>query len=74
MDTTQFLTPVPFPSIAKNLPGFDPQGYWRGPVWLDQAYFAISGLLRYNFTTEAYTALSMLLNNTEGLQVSIYKQ
>jgi putative isomerase len=50
----KFATPLPFPTLAADNPHFDPTGgYWRGPVWLDQAYFAISGLKAYGFEEDA---------------------
>lgn len=33
---------MPFPSASQSSPGFKPNGYWQGAVWLDQAYFSIS--------------------------------
>jgi putative isomerase len=50
----KFATPLPFPTLAADDPRFDPiGGYWRGPVWLDQAYFALSGLKAYGFDEDA---------------------
>ncbi len=41
---------VPFPSVARNSPYFEPDGeYWRGGVWLPTAYMAIKALERYGF-------------------------
>lgn len=42
---------VPFPSVVRNSPHFDPAGgYWRGGVWLPTAYMAIKALEQYRFT------------------------
>ena len=42
LDPKKFATPMPFPTLAKDDPHFSPiKGYWRGPVWLDQAYFGV---------------------------------
>jgi putative isomerase len=50
----KFATPLPFPTLAADNPHFDPTGgYWRGPVWLDQVYFAIAGLKAYGFEEDA---------------------
>ena len=47
-DPRKFGTFMPFPSLAADDPRFSPvTGYWRGPVWLDQAYFGVEALLRY---------------------------
>ena len=41
---------VPFPSVARNSPYFEPDGgYWRGGVWLPTAYMAIKALEQYGF-------------------------
>eukprot|EP01012_Entosiphon_sulcatum_P010941 TRINITY_DN16545_c0_g1_i1.p1 TRINITY_DN16545_c0_g1~~TRINITY_DN16545_c0_g1_i1.p1 ORF type:complete len:655 (+),score=97.58 TRINITY_DN16545_c0_g1_i1:22-1965(+) len=53
IDPTKFATAFPFPSLGKDQKGFDEKGYWRGPVWLDQAYFALRGLQRYGFGLDA---------------------
>jgi hypothetical protein len=41
---------VPWPSVARDDPDFDPDGrYWRGGVWLPTAYMATKALERYGF-------------------------
>jgi putative isomerase len=68
MNPEEFNTFVPFPTVAANNPLFNPEkGYWRGPVWLDQAYFAINGLRNYNYRQEAETLMGKVLKNCEGL-------
>lgn len=68
MNPAEFNTYVPFPTVAANNPRFNPEkGYWRGPVWLDQAYFAINGLRKYGFNDEADTLMVKLFRNSEGL-------
>jgi putative isomerase len=68
MDTTKFNTHMPLPTLAMDNPKFNPaNGYWRGPVWIDQAYFAIHGLKRYGFSEEAELLKDKLINNSEGL-------
>ena len=68
MDPKEFNTFVPFPTVAANTQGFNPEkGYWRGPVWLDQAWFAIHGLRKYGFATDADALTIKLLQNCEGL-------
>ena len=70
MDSTKFATYIPFPTIAKDHPEFTPtaDGYWRGPVWLDQAYFAIKGLANYGYKKEAKIFINQLFNRLEGLK------
>ena len=71
LDTAEFNTLVPFPTVAANDPRFNPdKGYWRGPVWLDQAYFAIRGLRNYGYAAEANSLTSKLISNCEGLTAS----
>jgi putative isomerase len=68
MDTSLFNTFVPLPTLNASHPAFDPvNGYWRGPVWIDQAYFAISGLRQYKFLNEVDILSEKLFNNCEGL-------
>ncbi|MEI7724442.1 MAG: class D beta-lactamase [Bacteroidota bacterium] len=68
LNPIEFNTFVPFPTIAANDPGFDPEkGYWRGPVWLDQAWFAIHGLRKYGYVADADSLTVKLLTHCEGL-------
>jgi putative isomerase len=68
MDPERFLARVPLPTLAMDRPEFDPaDGYWRGPVWLDQAYFGVRGLERYGLTAEAAELRARLLEGPEGL-------
>lgn len=69
-DTATFATLVPFPTVSKDEEGFM-SGYWRGPVWLDQAYFAVAGLARYGYQKEAEEFGRRLLNQPEGLNKKI---
>lgn len=49
----KFATYIPFPTIAADDPKFTPNGYWRGPIWLDQVYFGINGLRKYGYIEQA---------------------
>lgn len=63
-----FNTQVPFPTLAANHPKFNPmKGYWRGPVWMDQVYFAIRGLQKYGYQPESKYLLDKFLKNADGL-------
>ncbi|MFF2962438.1 trehalase family glycosidase [Streptomyces sp. NPDC057963] len=66
-DPAEFATTVPFPTVAKSSPYFSPTAYWRGPVWLDQAYFALGGLRRYGYGTDADALTDRLLTHASGL-------
>lgn len=68
MDPNKFLTKVPFQTMAKDHPKFNPMnGYWRGPNWLDQAYFGAKGLRNYGFDEEADKATIQILEGAEGI-------
>ncbi|WP_157596039.1 MGH1-like glycoside hydrolase domain-containing protein [Plesiocystis pacifica] len=68
LDPEAFATAVPLGTLAASDPNFDPErGYWRGPVWLDQAYFGVAGLRRAGFHDDAEALTQTLLSAPEGL-------
>ncbi len=68
LDEALFNSKVPFPTLSVSHTDFDPEnGYWRGPVWLDQAYFAIVGLEKYGYTKESEALKLKIVKNAEGL-------
>ena len=68
MNEHKFNTKVPLPTLTADHPKFDPlKGYWRGPVWLDQFYFGITGLRKYGYQQQADELISKFMNNAEGL-------
>jgi putative isomerase len=68
MDPNKFYTKVPFQTMSADHKKFDPlKGYWRGPNWLDQAYFGVKGLRNYGFNNEADKATIQILEGAEGL-------
>jgi putative isomerase len=68
VNPAEFNTFVPLPSLAARSKGFDGEtGYWRGPVWLDQAWFGLNGLRQYGFNRDADELTMKLLWNCEGL-------
>ncbi|MGP3775328.1 MGH1-like glycoside hydrolase domain-containing protein [Streptomyces sp. SDT5-1] len=66
-DPGEFATHVPFPTVSKASPYFDATAYWRGPVWFDHAYVALSGLRRYGYAKDADDLTAKLLTHTKGL-------
>jgi putative isomerase len=67
LNPSTFNTFVPLPTLAANHPKFNPEnGYWRGPIWLDQVYFGINGLEKYGYTKEVDLLTGKLIHNTEG--------
>ena len=68
MNPNKFFTKVPFQTMSADHEKFDPlKGYWRGPNWLDQAYFGTKGLRNYGFNEEADKAIIQILEGAEGL-------
>lgn len=66
-DTGKFNTYIPFPTVAADNPKFMPKGYWRGPIWLDQTYFAIRGLRNYGYDKEADNFTLRVFDRLDGL-------
>lgn len=67
MDENIMNTYLPFPTSSKDNPKYNPIKYWRGPVWLDQAYFGVVGLNNYGYKEEAQELSIKLFENSEGL-------
>lgn len=67
-DTSKFSTFIPFPTAAISEAKFMDRGYWRGPIWLDQVYFAISGLRRYGYADLADSYTAQVFDRLEGLK------
>ncbi|OOG58518.1 hypothetical protein B0E47_04725 [Rhodanobacter sp. B05] len=68
LDPAKFATFMPFPTLAADDPHFSPiKGYWRGPVWLDQAYFGVEALRRYGHGGQADAMARRLVLNAKGL-------
>jgi len=68
LQPTFFNTTVPLPTLAANDLNFNPKnGYWRGPVWLDQFYFCIDALMRFDYSMPATFLIHKLLKNGKGL-------
>lgn len=66
-DTTKFSTYIPFPTAAADNPKCDPNGYWRGPIWLDQTYQAIRGLRNYGYKELADKYTMQVFDRCQGL-------
>lgn len=67
-DTTKFSTYIPFPTIAADNPKYNPRGYWRGPIWLDQTYFAVKGLRNYGYHELADQYTLQVFDRLQGLK------
>lgn len=67
-DTTKFSTFIPFPTVAADNPEYNSGGYWRGPIWLDQTYFAIKGLRNYGYGKLADEYTMQVFDRLQGLK------
>lgn len=67
VDPNEFATKVPFPTVSKSSPYFQSTKYWRGPVWIDQAYFALTGLKGYGYNADARSLADRLRANASGM-------
>ncbi len=68
MNPKKFYTKVPFQTMSADHEKFNPlKGYWRGPNWLDQAYFGVKSLRNYGFNEEADKATIQILKGAEGV-------
>ncbi|WP_372405183.1 trehalase family glycosidase [Streptomyces luteireticuli] len=67
LDPAEFATALPLPTVSRSSPYFAARQYWRGPVWLDQAYFAIGGMRRYGFGRDADALTARLIGKAAGL-------
>ncbi len=57
----EFWTKFPIPTVAASEPKFNPQGYWRGPMWMNINWMLHRGLLRYGFKAVAAELLQKTL-------------
>lgn len=67
-DTAKFSTYIPFPTVAADNPKYNPRGYWRGPIWLDQTYFTIRGLRNYGYNKMADEYTLQVFDRLQGLK------
>jgi putative isomerase len=67
LDDKEFGTPLPFPTLSRSAADFDPKGYWRGRVWLDQYDFALRALASQGKRGDADRLCRRLLEQANGL-------
>lgn len=67
-DPSKFATYIPFPTVTADHPQFSPNGYWRGPIWLDQVYFGIRGLRNYGYSQLADDYTKQVFDRLNGLR------
>ncbi len=66
LDPAKFNTYIPFPTVSADNPKLDTKGYWRGPVWLDQSYFALTGLRNYGYIKDAEKLTEKTFDHLDG--------
>ncbi len=52
-DAESFAAPFSVPTVAQHEPSYNPNGFWRGPVWMASNWFIFKGLLDYGFAEDA---------------------
>lgn len=63
----KFSTYIPFPTIAADNPKYAADGYWRGPIWLDQTYYAIEAFRNYDKPSKADYYTRCVFDRLQGL-------
>ncbi len=60
------------PSVSYDDPTYS-TGYWRGPTWLNIAYFAAKGMKQYGYTETATGIRDFILSMVEDNKDGIYE-
>lgn len=53
LNRAEFNAEFNVPTVSTDEPSFDPNGFWRGPVWIGTNWFIYKGLKQYGFYKEA---------------------
>jgi putative isomerase len=61
----KFNTKFSVPTVAVDEVSYNPDGFWRGPVWMATNWFIFKGLMRYGFVEEAKKILDSSLDLIE---------
>lgn len=67
VDEEKFNLVVPLGVTSKDNDMFEPDRYWRGPVWMDQALFGVEAMQNYGYDEEAKELALKMFVNAEGL-------
>jgi len=70
LSNDHFRTPFFLPTVSKSEESFDPDGFWRGPVWIFTNWMVYRGLLEYKMygVAEQIRNSSMQLINKSGFR------
>ena len=67
-DPKHFNSAIPLGTLSIDHAALRPyNGYWRGPVWIDQVYFGVAGLCNYGYKSTAAGFVTQYLNHAQGL-------
>ncbi|MBI2588798.1 hypothetical protein HYW35_01105 [Candidatus Saccharibacteria bacterium] len=58
---SEFATSYCVPTVALNESSFDPEGFWRGPIWMAINWFIVKGLQEYGFDAQAKRIINQSL-------------
>ena len=79
LNTKQFWTPVPPPSVAADDRRFStgdggliPNRYWRGPTWINSAWMLWLGLVRLGYASEAEELVTRVAGTVERVGLREY--
>jgi len=61
------------PTIAYNDRAYRSSNYWRGPTWLNTAYFAVCGLRQYGYQALARDLIERILSWCDQNEDAIYE-
>ena len=61
------------PTVSYDNPSYSSGDYWRGPTWLNTAYFALKGLMDYGFKELAEDLREHILNAVYNEKRGIYE-
>lgn len=76
-DSTEWMTPFPFPSVSLKEKSYN-LNMWRGSTWINYSYFIYKGLKRYNHNEIAKEVAKRVINqvsnfyNDEGSVFEFY--
>ena len=65
LNPDEFYLPFILPTTSKSDPAFDPEGFWRGPIWMATNWIVFKGLKNYGFHAEAKYLLDSSLKLLE---------
>lgn len=65
LNPDEFYLPFILPTTSKSEAAFDPNGFWRGPIWMATNWIVFKGLQNYGFHAEAKYLLDSSLKLLE---------